>query len=557
MTAEGKPMVDDGAQLRAATVTAHSWWDRLEAWLEWAGDRLNPILVKETRQALKSRQFLITFGLLLTCAWIWSIAGMALAGPQIYYGAEGPAMFTGYYLILAFPLLIIVPFGAFRSLAVEREDRTYELLSISGLGPRQIVSGKLGSAVVQMLVYLSAISPCLAFTYMLRGIELPTILLFIVYTFLASLGLSLIALFIAALTTQRQWQVVLSVLLVAGLLFAFWGACALAVEILQFEPDLGFNEEGFWPANAAIQTAFWSYFAMVFFAAAAPLSFPSDNRSTRLRIVMLAQFAMFAGWMAWIWVAVERGDDEVPLIFLILAALHWYVLGALMTGESPELSPRVKRGLPQSFLGRVFLTWFNPGPGTGYLLACCGMLAAVAMAGLAIFWHEGFGQWQRQWQPDVGLALVTFGVLTLCYLAAYLGVGLLVIRALRKVSRVNIVTAALIHILLLAAGWGLPWVVHLMHPELRRSDNYNLLHVTDPFWSPIDAVDRKRLSADAPTLLIVVPLAALLVLAANLPSLAREVRHQRIARPRRVEEEDAQLAAQRAPPEPARTSPWD
>ena len=124
--------------------------------LERAGEWLNPILVKEARQALKSRQFVVTFGLVLLYSWGVSIVGLAMIGPEATYGANGPVMFGWYYAGLAFCLLIVVPFGAFRSLAVEQEERTYELLSITALKPRQIVSGKLGSAVVQMLVYLSA-----------------------------------------------------------------------------------------------------------------------------------------------------------------------------------------------------------------------------------------------------------------------------------------------------------------------------------------------------------------------------------------------------------------
>jgi hypothetical protein len=36
-------------------------WSRLEDILERIGDRLNPILVKEARQSMKSRQFIVTF----------------------------------------------------------------------------------------------------------------------------------------------------------------------------------------------------------------------------------------------------------------------------------------------------------------------------------------------------------------------------------------------------------------------------------------------------------------------------------------------------------------
>jgi hypothetical protein len=558
MSAEGNMLSQAPAERPTAARRAASWWAAAERWLEWAGDRLNPILVKESRQALKSRQFTITFGLVLICAWVWSILGMLLIGPQIYYGASGPTMFYGYYLILAFPLSIIVPFGAFRSLAAEQEDRTYELLSISTLNPRQMVGGKLGSAALQMIVYLSAVSPCLAFTYMLRGIDFPTILMILLYTVLFSLGLSLIGLMAATLTTERHWQVVLSVLLIGGLFLAMWGASALAFVLLFEEPAMPFEDPEFWQANAAIQTAYWSYFALLFFAAAAQLTFPSDNRSTRLRVVMMLQSVLLAGWMGWIWIVPERGDDEILAVFLILVAIHWYVMGALMTGESPELSSRVRRGLPQSFLGRVFLTWFNPGPGTGYLFAVSSMAAALILVVIAVICHQTLGLFDRTWGGEKATTILAVGLLLLAYMTIYLGLGLLVIRALRKVYPVGMLLTGLIHFLLVLLGFGLPWIIHLSTPALRRSDDYSLLHITDPLWTPIYLLDRWRAAAaETAVLVTVVPLAALVVLVLNLPSLAREVRQLRVGRPQRVEEEDAELAALQAPPQPTRISPWD
>ena len=105
------------------TADSSRWWNRLEAWLLRTSERLNPIVVKEARQALKSRQFTITFTLVLAAGWLWSILGLAMLGPSAYYSTHGQEMFFGYYIILSFSLLIIVPFGAFRSLAAEREDR--------------------------------------------------------------------------------------------------------------------------------------------------------------------------------------------------------------------------------------------------------------------------------------------------------------------------------------------------------------------------------------------------------------------------------------------------
>jgi len=557
MSASAQPLP---VELQAAEPSPRRWLAAVERLLVQMGERLNPILVKEARQSLKSRQFVVTFGLLLLCGWAWSFLGLVLMGPGASYTGKGPGMFMGYLVILAFPLLVIVPFGAFRSLALEQEERTYDLLSITGLTPRQIVSGKLGSVVLQMLIYLSAISPCLAFTYMLRGIAFPTILLLVLYLVLGSLGLSVIGLLVGTLTSEKHWQVVLSVLLIIGLLWAFGGAWGLCHVVLQ-EELLEVDTAEFWQVNAGLLTGYVTYFALVFYAAVAQITFPSDNRSTRLRVVMLVQHVCFAGWMAWMTIAVEP-ESEMLLVFLSLIGLHWYVMGALMTGEAPQLSPRVKRGLPQSFLGRVFLTWFNPGPGTGYLFAVCGALGALVLVVIAVLAREalGFGatapRWGR-WSPGDSGRLLAFGVLTVAYLTVYLGVGLLVIRVLHRLRHVAIFLGVLIQIVLVGSGCAVPALVHTMSRQYYYDMGYSLLHVSNPFWTLMHVADDPTLPVETATLLVVVPLAALVVFVLNLPGVVREVRHVRIAKPKRVAEEDAELAAEKAPPQPIRTSPWD
>lgn len=519
--------------------------------LQWAGERLNPILIKEARQALKSRQFVGTFGLLLICGWIWSIMGLAFMGPEAAYGIHGADMFAGYYIILAFPLMIIVPFGAFRALAGEQEDRTYELLSITGLSPRQIVGGKLGSAVLQMLIYLSALSPCLAFTYMLRGISFPSILFAVFWLVLTSLAFSVIGLFVGTLTSEKHWQVVLSVLLVVVLFLAFWGACSLMLDGVWFEVPLGDKE--FWQAIAAFLTGYVTYFALVFYAAVARITFDSDNRSTRLRAIMALQYFLFAGWMAWL--LIEFPDVDLLIGFLSFVGVHWYVMGAMMTGESPALSLRVRRALPQSFLGRMFLTWFNPGPGTGYMFAVCGSLSALVMVLAAVVLRVAIATGGGPWSSRIDQVLV-FGSLFLCYTVIYLGLGLLVLRFLKRFGASGLPMALVVHVVLLAVGTGVPLVIQMTSPILRNAD-YNLLQISNPFWTLTEIGDSSRLPPEGPAVLVLLSTAAGVVFVMNLPGVVREVRYVRIARPRRVAEEDDELAALAHPPEPVRTSPWD
>ena len=42
-------------------------------------------------------------------------------------------------------------------------------------------------------------------------------------------------------------------------------------------------------------------------------------------------------------------------------------MGTMLTAERPGISQRVRRRLPQSFFGRMFFSWLNPGPASGYM----------------------------------------------------------------------------------------------------------------------------------------------------------------------------------------------
>jgi len=323
-----------------------------------------------------------------------------------------------------------------------------------------------------------------------------------------------------------------------------------------FWDEIPFDDIVFWIGTAAWLTGHASYFMLVYYAAAAQITFAADNRSTRLRVVMLVQHVLFIGWMAWVFIWLEKGDADILLLFMTLLGIHWWVMGGLMTGESPELSPRAKRKLPQSFLGRIFFTWFNPGPGTGYLFAISSLIGVfvVTTTGMAV--AEAFGQFNSRWNANYTWPITVFGILGLSYITIYLGLGLLVVRLFRRFTYVGVLLTALTHVLLMMIGCGIPATVHLMSSQLRHLD-YSLLQITSPLWTLTYIADRSSLPPETPLLLAVVPLTALIVFALNLPGVAAEVRHVRLAKPRRVADEDAELGAELAPPAPVRTSPWD
>lgn len=526
------------------------WLERLDAWLAPWGERLNPILVKEARQALKSRRFLTTFSLVLLFACAWSFLGVAWLGDRIHFGAAGPVMFYGYYCVLAFPLLVVVPYGAFQSLAGERHDGTHELLSITTLKPRQLVTGKLASALLEMLVYLSAVAPCLGFTYLLRGIDFPSILLILLWTCHASLGLSALGLLLATVTNERHWQMVLSVLLLIGSLAAFASSLGL-VGIVVYETAFPWHEPEFLAANLALLTMFWGGFALCFAATAAQLTFVADNRSTVLRIVMAANQILFVGWMGYVWMLEAELFLFVPL--LILGYSYWAVLGVFLVAEGQEMSHRVRRSLPQTLLGRALFTWFTPGPGTGYMFVLANLLVLglVALAGVLATVHRGASSrfWGNDWKTIAHL-----GCLGFLYIAVYLGLGRMLLEVVRRRIAVPLPVGVLVQVVLLVLGCVLPLILYFLLSI--QPVRYSVTQITNPFWTIGAVYDNDIQPAELVLVYFALIVAAVFFFLASLPRLAYEVTRVHIAKPRRVVEEEA---AER--PQPAATaapsSPWD
>jgi hypothetical protein len=250
-------------------------------------------------------------------------------------------------------------------------------------------------------------------------------------------------------------------------------------------------------------------------------------------------------------------------LFVGLVGAHWYVMGAAMTGEFPSMSGRVMRGLPKSFLGRALFTWFNPGPGTGYLFALCGVLAGLATLGVGLacgsFLAERLPEgvrllFEMHW-VRMGDRLPWFALVMPLYITVYLGIGLLVMRVLGRWVHLGIVGSIFLQVILVLAGCLGPLILELLFSGPGR---YSPLHVTNPFWTMAEIFDGRQVgSVVSGAVFVLLCPAAAIVFALNLPGVIHEIRRVRVVKPERVAREDAELAPPRPQPPPRRTSPWD
>jgi hypothetical protein len=354
---------------------------------DFVTDRLNPILVKETRQALKSRQFIITFMLLLTVAWLISVFGTIWYGPAIEYGSAGRAFFVAYYYVIGFATLFVVPFGSFRSMLNERDQDTYELLSISTLSPRQIVTGKLLSSLVQVFIYYSAIAPFIAFTSLLQGFDLAMVTLFLVAGLLWSSFVSMTALMLSTLSSNRQWQAINTIGMIGLLLWQM--SAAFGISAAAFAESIPFDQEEFWWVIGTIVLTVGTYFLLAQQIAVSRLTFESDNRSSGVRVICTLQF-----WLLWaaVWAySYHYGtilvDEDTIVGCAMVSGIHWFIVGLFVSTEPEHVSRRVRRNMAKFGTSRFLMAPWMPGGRRGLLLLTIHLIALTAIGRMDV-WPE-------------------------------------------------------------------------------------------------------------------------------------------------------------------------
>ena len=312
------------------STSAPDAFDRLGAALS---ERTSPIVVKEIRQGLRTRVFWIFFALMLIA---WLIIALVAFAAKV--GDAGQGAFIATFLVLSVVQFFVIPFSAYRSMARERDEETWVLLTLTGLGPRRVIRGKIGSFVLQGVLYASAAAPFLLFSYYLNGIGLPAILVSLVFAagyqvFLVSISVSLSTVAQGKLMRSLMQFVVLAVLLQAlGLGMA--GGPALGEAFRN-----GSVHAEFYFGLVCTLFAMLSTSVLLFEAAAAGLSLVTENYTRGPRLAFIVQ-ALGAAVLVVIGSQAFDADDAIAVasvLFGVYAMLVGLYVGSDRDGLAKNL----------------------------------------------------------------------------------------------------------------------------------------------------------------------------------------------------------------------------
>lgn len=317
------------------------------------GDRINPIVVKELRQGLKSRSFLLFFvGLQIAMVLSMFVYITSVIGQNARL--EGADAF--FWTIIGVLLLLLLPLRAFQALHDEIRENTLELLFLSRLTAWKITWGKWVAHALQALLMVSAVFPYFVLRYFLGAIDIPSNLLVLALT----LGTSLVLIGMGVGLSSTQSRLIRILILLGGIM----GAWSLITGVMAFSSmrGMGASSPFHTPTPDWIEALalLLSAVAVLFFFlehGASKIAPPAENHAGRKRALGMFLVLLSCGYALM--------EDAVEIVAFTTVVLGPFLCIGALNETLPRVSSAFRGWRPASLFNWLFL----PGWPSGFLYA--------------------------------------------------------------------------------------------------------------------------------------------------------------------------------------------
>lgn len=430
-------------------------------------ERANPIVLLEVRRGLRTKTFTVAFVLLLTISTLASL--IAFGVYEAGSGSAGQGTFIALFSALCGVCFFMLPYTAFRSLVREREDKTWPLIVLTGLPPRRILAGKIGSTLLQALLYASVIAPFLLFAYLLQGVSLVVVGALLGAAFALHLFMTVAAVAAATLGESRLVRGAVHFVVLGALFFVTTSAFSFSAAMTTMHNAS--DVEGMLVGLGIAAWLWLSYGLILFAVAVSRLTFESDNHALWPRLALLLHFAGCAA-LALAWQAFVHTTSHLGLVLGILGLVHAFLAGGLVGAGRAGTSKRLRDRPPRVTLFGLLL----PGAARGLRFSLL-LIVLFAAVGVGLVLLEGRSRADRE--AAAVLLVAAFAVL---YLAVPVALGR---GPLRRLLPAPALTQALVF-LHASAALGLPPLAALVAGAKPDHPGVNYLN---PIFAVADLVD--------------------------------------------------------------------
>lgn len=341
--------------------------------LDEFSDRISPMLVKELRQGLRAKTFVIVFLALQGLLAVVLLAAIGASSSE----STGQSVSSIIFFFFSLAVLIVQPLRGIGALHNEIKGNTIDLMVLTRLGAWRIVLGKWVSIVSQSALLLTAIAPYLILRYFFGRMNLFAELNLLLLIFLGSALFTAVTVGLSAIPSiliRGLLPLVMAIYLGAGII------AMIDSELDELIDFCSLQEDGSgWGLLAGLVTA--AYFGWSALALGASMIAPmAENHSTVRRLLTLAVVAGFAMIAA---LADFPRESIGPVLLLFCAPAIAIAVTEPLQLLPPICRPFLRFGAAGKLAGR----FLYPGWPSGVLFS--GLLIALAVGAVLLHLRAG------------------------------------------------------------------------------------------------------------------------------------------------------------------------
>lgn len=348
----------------------------MASYIEKIDNNLNPILVKEITQIIRSKTFWLSLILILLAEGLFLSVSFISPPSNKTYGSD---IMSLLFSTLMFVALGAIPLYHASRFSKERFDRLDELLYTTTITPQQIIRGKFLAGMVLVIFAYGLCSPFITLTFFLAGVD--------VFKTFVMLALS----FCFAATTMMSF-ICIATIRVGGLARRVFQGIAIMIFLSQYVNTFGrFLSNSFQFNFASSEFIGGAIFLLghlailgffMYGVAAAVISPNGSNKMywirTRGLVVLLTTFFL---------TQFTLGSLALGPWLIVVSIINGCMLFVAVS-EPEVLSDRIKKEIPKENLKKHLVFPFFTGPLNG--ICWCGLVHFLSFAGYLVFSGETF-----------------------------------------------------------------------------------------------------------------------------------------------------------------------
>ncbi|RYD24067.1 MAG: hypothetical protein EOP88_01635 [Verrucomicrobiaceae bacterium] len=330
-------------------------------------DRFSPMLVKELRQGLRAKTFLVVFLSLQVFLAVMMFSATATSSSD-QVGDVVSGIIFGFFAVA---VLLVQPLRGISALSSEVKSNTLDMMALTRLSSAKIVIGKWVAIVSQTALLLSTIVPYLILRYFFGGMNLFGELVMLALLFLTSIALTAVTVGLSGCSSV----IIRSLLPIFGLPALLWSL----LMVLSFGMrGVGFSDffslaDNTARVSVALYVVCITYVGVSMLSLGASLIAPAaENHSVWRRLFALV--AMLVVIPLCYFDVVDEGWHAM-LVFVIAAPAIVIALSESAPLVSTVCEPFVKRGPIGKAVGLLFYPTWPSGVLFAVLLGVLGLAA--------------------------------------------------------------------------------------------------------------------------------------------------------------------------------------